>query len=413
MTFVDKYIKKIRSFFDNTYEKTIEKYNAIDEFLEIFIYTKTKFNYDRNNIFLFIAAGLKRNTSLRDLLDTLIEMYEDEENEKAENHNNFILKIKEKSSILHTVYCKITGYGSKNYKRSIPKSLELLRVLKMDHFEGITFDVSLRNNNWINEYEFNVLRFSKTEYDGLEYIIEQQKNINNIGYAIMMLFLPAMFVSTAYFIFQPDMAAFTNQLLEPINNLSKKPIEIPAYMKDRTMFGLIAFSIYATFFGIVYMLIRLKNENPKMYFKVFPLVEKEFILNTVTPLYNFLIKGISFGEAVPLIYSDKKGSMLTKRIYSDMDDMLKRGDKRVYKVFQKYGIDKRTVAFLKIGAENDALVSSLKNIIDYNQTSYDKTVKRLVFTLPLIGQIIMVFILLIPLIDIILLTTVGVMSFTI
>lgn len=328
---------------------------------------------DRKFIFIFLSKGLKNGTPIKILLKELV------------------------------VFTK----EDKQYQLS--KILE--KILNDIEEKGIDFSSSLRDNGIITSAEYDILRYSTEYYTGLEFLIESNTHGKNLKYAILLLFLPSIVVSTLYFVFQPQLLDFVYQLLIPVNSVSSTEIPIPAYLKDRKIFGIIMFLTYFFCGFVFYLQWILKRKNPKLFFNLFPLVEKEFIINTMTPLLNLINIGMSPGKAISTLMNNNDPLVL--RIYGEMNELMKLGNKEIHKIFRKYKMDKATTTYMKIGENTSSFPEALKSIIEYNKEQYNKTIKRLLFILPLSGELIMVGILLFPLINIIMLTTVGVMQFNI
>jgi len=162
----------------------------------------------------------------------------------------------------------------------------------------------------------------------------------------------------------------------------------------------------------MYSINMVKRFKPTKFFKFFRLAEKEFIVNTFSALINLRKSGKSYIQSYKIL-SETTKDILTRTFYLKIYEASKEGNNAsLYLIGKEYNMNKFNLSYLKIGTVNNDLDTTIETIYDYNLEIYQKQIKRLVKFLPLIGEIIMTIILLKPLIDIIMVTTVGAMDFT-
>jgi len=264
----------------------------------------------------------------------------------------------------------------------------------------------------LSENEYLIISNYNDLYIGLELVLKMNKQKNNFSWAITLFFFPSFIVLLGLLIFQPELKAFAYNALEPINSQSKTLIKIPAYLEDRTAYS-IGLTLFITFYVfIMYSINMVKRFKPTKFFKFFRLAEKEFIVNTFSALINLRKSGKSYIQSYKIL-SETTKDILTRTFYLKIYEASKEGNNAsLYLIGKEYNMNKFNLSYLKIGTVNNDLDTTIETIYDYNLEIYQKQIKRLVKFLPLIGEIIMTIILLKPLIDIIMVTTVGAMDFT-
>ena len=121
--------------------------------------------------------------------------------------------------------------------------------------------------------------------------------------------------------------------------------------------------------------------------------------------------GLSLIDAIHVINVNTK-DILTKRILSEVERSMEKGEDFSI-ALEKYVTDYATIAYVKSGEKTNQIENSLGMIIAHNEHLHEKSIARMVVWLPLVGEIIMTIVLLWPLIDILKVTTIGAMNFTI
>lgn len=359
-------------YYKNANKPGTKQYDEIYSFKKQ-IYMKTKFKKDRYHLFSYISHGLRNGATIVELLDSI-------EQDFRKNGQIILADLIEK-----TVY-RMEEYGEEDA-------------------------TAMFNVGMINEIELKSIQaISQAEpYRAMEFINSQKKNENNFKWALGMLFFPGLLVTFGYIIFQPELKELTHTLLEPINQLSKKEIEIPAYFESRWLFIKVFMGMIITMFSLFSIVEYLKVNNPKLLFKIFRIQEAEFVVNNFQILLSLLKAGHSKMRAVEIIA--ESGDIVTRKIFTEIKNEIKDGENNIYDIISKYGINSGTVSYMRSGERNNTLIESVESIVLYNTERYEKIVKFSTKVFPLVGEIIMTMILLKPIIDIITVTTVGTLSF--
>jgi len=338
----------------------------------------TKITIIRQNkqlILSYLANGLKRGNNLLTLINKYKETLNDNKEEKV---------IK---NILNKINDIIDSQGTNT--------------------PDILYKVGL-----LTEKEYIIVSNYNELHLGLEVVLKMNKQKNNFNMAILLFLFPPFLVTIGLFIFQPELKSFAYSVLQPINEQSTTMIRIPSYLETRTAFGLSILGFILFYSFIIYSIEFIKKYYPEKYFLFFKLSEKEFIVNTFSALLNLRKSGKSYTQSYKILKDTTKDTIV-KKYYSEVYELTKQGKiQAIYEISKKFNMSNFNLSYFKIGVLNNDLDNTIDTILEYNEEKYNKQVARLVKFLPLIGEIIMTLIIVKPLIDIIMVTTVGAMNFT-
>lgn len=351
----------------------IKKLLNINNSINMYLYKKLKLNKKRIFIFNYLEQGLKNGSSIKTLLDSI----------------------------------SISLYKSDKYMYDI-----ILDVLDSMEKNGYSDTESLYRAGLISHSELNAISgISESEpHKAYEFIINKNKNESNLKWGVGMLVAPVIIVLIGFIIFQPELKSLTEELLSPVNNISTKKIEIPAYFESRDVFVYALLGVLSLIGLFSFIINLLKKYKIKYLFKVLKIYEREFVINSISIFQSLIKSGHSPIKAINILSSDDNDTV-TKTIFKDIKFNQDHGLMNINEVLSKYNIDEATIAYIRSGEDNNDLEKSLSIVLDYNQLKYEALTKILVKVLPLIGEIIMTLVLLKPLIDIINVTTIGAMNF--
>ena len=338
-----------------------------------FFYKLFKYKHDKKHLLLYLSQGLNHGSSATQLLESMADEYD-------KLNLTVMLEMVEKSLF----YMEKEG-------------LELGDAFK----EVGLFDPS---------EALSYAAISKSSpAEALEHINKQNKSKNEFKYAILMLIFPVSIVLSGYLIFMPEVRDFALQMLEPINSVSSKKIPMPAYFEDRSIFAFGLLSILSLGVLANYLVHIGRHKYQRILFKSIKLIEREFILNNFTLLMQLMKSNMSLNRAVEVVLEDTKDP-LTKKIFSDTEAAFEAGDS-MSSVLEHYLSDYATISYLRSGEHSNQIESSLAMAISHNEILHKKLVAKLIIWMPLAGEMLMTLVLLLPLLDIIMLTTSGAMSF--
>lgn len=346
------------------------------EVLTIYWHKKTTVKNNKDLILSYLANGLKRGNNLLTLISKYKETLEPE--------------IKDEAVIISI----------------------LDEIIEIVETKGTNTTYILYQVGLLTEKEYLIISNYNDLHLGLELVLKMNKQQNNFNWAIALFFFPPFVVLIGLVIFQPEMKEFAYTAIEPINAHSKKMIKIPEYLEDRTFFLASTFLFTLFYILTMYTIEMVKKFKPHSYFRYFRLAEKEFIVNTFSSLLNLRKSGKSYVQSYKILSETSKDPFI-KNFFDEIHTETKQGNiKGIYSISKKYNMDKFNLSYFKTGTLNNDLDNTVETILEYNKEKYEKQIALLVKFLPLIGEIIMTIILLKPLIDIIMVTTVDVMNFT-
>lgn len=356
--------------------KTIKKQisNFLSSALDSF-YIFTQFKHDKKHLLLYLSQGLNHGSSSVQLLESIQDEY--------------------RKRNMHVI------------NKMINDSLDFMEVDGLELGESF-FKAGLFSSAEKTTYNA-VSKASPSE--ALEHINKQNKYKNEFKYAILMLIVPVLIVLLGYLVFMPEVKAFALEMLEPINSVSKDPIPMPSYFEDRTVFAVAFFSIVLLAFGANSLVGWGRRNNPHALFRSIKLIEREFVLNSFTLLEQLMKSGLSLSRAVDVIVNDTTDPLI-KRIFSEIHKRGEMGDSMT-SVLENYLTDYATISYLKSGEKSNQLEASISMALSHNEVLHEKLVSKLIVWMPLAGEMVMTIVLLLPLLDIIMLTTSGAMNFTI
>jgi len=283
-------------------------------------------------------------------------------------------------------------------------------LLKKVNDDGENITKSMYELNIINDYEFSILDSSPRMDDALEYILGSNSNNRQMNKIILSLFLPPLLGSLILIIGQPYLYELGHSIVDPINNLAKESnIQIPVYLNDKITFIKMFIIFLLTTIGFLSFMKIIKRYYIKQYFQLFPFTEKETTLEIMTNIYNLHKTGFSIGQSIDML-SKQNTKSFNNKIFSEMNDVLKTGNMNLHLILNKYGFDPFTVGLFKIAETTSDFKEMLEDIITYNNERYNIMLKRLKTFVPLIGQLLMTAVILKPILDLIMLSTVGIMN---
>lgn len=361
---VKKYIKELLEPVTTLLEPFLKK-----------IYLATRFKHDKKHLLLYMSQGLVHGSSNTKLLESMQMEYRKRD-----------MDVMDRMVTIAIDNMEVKGYelGEAFYSAGMFSSAE--------------------------KTTYNAVSKSSPS-EALEHINKQNKYKNEFKYAVLMLIFPLSVVLSGYLIFMPEVRAFALDMLEPINAVSKDPIPMPAYFEDRTIFAVGLISLLSLAFGAHWLVDWAKKNNPAGLFASIKLIEREFVLNSFILLSQLMKSGLSVSRSVEVILENTTDPVV-RRIFTEIKEHGELGGD-MSDVLDRYLTDYATVSYLKSGENSDQIEASINMALSHNEILHEKLVSKLIVWIPLAGEMMMTLVLLLPLLDIIILTTSGTMNFTI
>ena len=353
--------------------KTVKSVNKFSEKIDRFIYKHFFLRKKRAFVFNYVSQGLRNGSAFKELILSLTNQMNDK-----------------------FLYASLMKTLDEIEKNGLSEIEAMYKIGFIDESEKIAIE-----------------NISKDEpYKAYDFLLNKHANQDNLKWGIGMLFVPVMIVLIGYIIFQPELKALTEELLAPVNNLSTKAIEVPNYFNDRSVFTYYLLGVIGVVISLFAFIRYLKANNPKILFTIFRIYEREFVVNNFSIMLSLLKSGAAPIKAIEIL-ADNKNDVICKKIFNEILVHQKLGDKTIASVLSEYNMDIATLAYIRSGEDNNALVKLLETALSYNEMKYNKLTASLTKYLSLAGEIILAIAVLIPIIDIINVTTVGTLSFQI
>lgn len=349
----------------------ILKNNSLLQNLFSIIYILVQFKKDRNNFFLYMSIGLKGGTNISQLLETYI----------RENKNEDMYFVP--------------------YLEKMQKELKE---------EGSKFSEVLRDVGMIDGDEFILFENINSAHQVLDYLVEKRKDQDSIRYALGMFFVPTILATIGFLVFQPEVKAWVEEMLLPINQYSTKLIEVPPMFQDRSTFFLMFLASTGAMLGVIFGLKLLRDKNPRAYFNLFKLGQSEFLVNSLSTVIRLKDAGVTYGVAFRML-SENSVDKTQKMFFKTLNDNFEQGQVSVHQVLRAYGFSKDVISLIKIGELNSNLDATIELAYEHSKKNYEKKIKKMSMYMPLLGELFMTLTIIIPLIEIIAVTTIGTMGF--
>lgn len=271
---------------------------------------------------------------------------------------------------------------------------------------------ALKISGLINAGEYYILTNVKGGIgEGIDKIIENSvKSSKSIAGVLLALVPPAgiliLLLST-----HGTVADILNTMMDPISSAGATPPPLPEYLIDNTnyilgnvvFFGLLIFGF--AFFQYI------KKYHPTKYLSLFPIMEDEYVLDLLKS-----IKNVSHGGGLNISDTAKALSMgqnnsIKKLILDEIVVATENGKIQISKIFEKYSISYSVCSNIEIGEESGDINDGFKIAIAELEAEYERNIVIYLKTAMWVGQLLMIGIAMKPIVDIMLLVSVGPLNF--
>lgn len=305
---------------------------------------------------------------------------------------------------------KLEEYRRKQY---IPGILIMEKVLR-DMGKGKTLVDTLYKYGILTEREYHILKNSRDGLaNGIERILEAQKRNQKSKSAFLLMFAPPGLMLLTLYFSQPQVYAIIDKMLEPIRSAGATPPPIPAYMKDPTIYlmgNILYFGALAALFVIVFIV---KKYYPKKYLSMFPIVEEEYTYDIIRSLKTVMEGGgLNLTNAAKALSLGEKDN-IRKSLFNDIYESIMRGKVKMYEVLEEYSVNYNTVSAVRIGEEAKDLNLGLMIALEDIQKRYERDIAIFMKVAMWSGQLGMLGVAIKPMIDILLIMSVGQLNFKI
>jgi type II secretory pathway component PulF len=294
-----------------------------------------------------------------------------------------------------------------------------LKIRKLNNVKkaierGRPFSEALFNAGIITPREYHILKTTKGDNisSGIEKILETQTNSSKVVGGFVLMLAPPGVILVALLWTQPLVFQILNDMLSPIVSAGGTPPPIKPYLSDRTYYIFLNF-IYFLIIGVAMSAYILgKKIFPKKFFKYAPpIIQQELVLNILKS-----IKTVSEGGGINLSNTAKalvngEEDNIKKQIFQKIVERTSRGKQHLSDVLEEFNVDYDVIGNIKVGEESNDLGEGLDIAIDDLETKYNRNISLFLKTSMWIGQLSMIFIAMKPMIDIMLLMSIGQLDF--
>jgi hypothetical protein len=264
--------------------------------------------------------------------------------------------------------------------------------------------------NLINSRERQVFEKSRTFSEATEQILDLQSKKSKSIMGFMLLLIPIGAILVLLLTTREMVNKVLTDMMKPIVAAGATPPPLPVYMESPLMYGLGNIA----FFGgllVVFLFMRYnKKHSPKVYFKTIPIFEEEYSFNIIHSLKSMLKSGTSLSDSAKILL-DGEDDNIKKKIYGEIVESTKKGVVSLADIFENNGINYSTVSLIKMGEDSGRMEEALNSAYNEIETRYNRDIKIFNTACMWGGQLGMIFISMKPMIDIMLLTSVGQLNF--
>ncbi len=310
----------------------------------------------------------------------------------------------EKKAIIN----KITEFE----KRKKYNLVYILNKVKNEIDNGKKIVDALYECKIINAGEYYILKNTKGSIAiGIDKIIEIHSKSSKSLMAFILMLLPPAIMLVALLASHGEVKEVLDNMMKPIISAGATPPEMPHYLVDNTNY--IIFNV--AFFGFLILsaisLYVIKNYFPKKYLTIFPIIQQEYMLDLLKAIQN-----VSKGGGMNISNTAKALAMgqsnnVKKLILEEIVDETQNGRIYISHILDAYGVNYSVCSNISIGEDAGNINNGLLIAISELESEYNRNIKLFLKSGMWIGQISMILIAMKPMIDIMILVSVGPLNF--
>lgn len=338
-------------------------------------------------------------------------------------HNLLRFSKKEKFNLLNTIKAisdsgqdekkaisnKIAGYRKKTGKSHLAF---LLSFTQREIEKGIPLVEALKRTGIINNREYHILKNTKGSIStGINKIIETgEKSSKSMAAFMLMLIPPSIMLLTL--VFTHDLVKqILMDMLSPIRSAGGTPPEIKPYLLEPNIYYMWSGIFFGVIFSVIIGLLIVKKYYPKKYLSLFPIIEEEYVLDILKS-----IRTVSSGGGINMANTakalqDGEPNNVKNLIFSEIVKRTSSGREKISEVFEDFGINFDTISSIKIGEDANSINLGLDIATTELEKKYERDINFFLKSSMWIGQFSMIGIAGKPMIDIMLLMSVGQLDF--
>jgi len=279
---------------------------------------------------------------------------------------------------------------------------------------GKRFAQALKAANLINDKEYHILITAKGGLaQGIEKIIETSSKSHKSKAALMLLFVPPSIILVALLATHDMVKGVLENMLQPIKSAGGTPPPIKDYLLDPTMYIYVNAGYFSIIILIILIYILVKKYSPKNFMKILPIIEEEYTLDILKSLKTVTAGGgINISNAAKALANGEPDN-IKKQIFQLIVERTSKGKKELSSVLEEFNVNYNTISAIKIGEDSNDINVGLDIALEELEKRYEKDISLFLKIGLWGGQISMIGIAMKPMIDIMLLMSVGQLNFQI
>lgn len=275
--------------------------------------------------------------------------------------------------------------------------------------KGLKIDLSLFKAGILTQKEYQTLSKARSLKDGINQIIDNKNKASKSMVGFLLLFAPPYIMITVLYFTHGLVKGVVDNMLAPIVQAGGTPPPLPNYLIDDSTYLFFMLLLYGGGAVVMGILFFLKHKNPKTYLKILPIIENEYTENILRDIQSLQDAGISLAESVEILLIGEK-NIIKKNMYKELANNLKHGKINFTSVLRKYGVNYNTIALISMG-ENNRFKEVMKSALNNIEERYKRNINVFLKSAFWIGQIAMMGIAMKPMVDLLLLMSIGQMNF--
>jgi len=325
---------------------------------------------------------------------------------------NFLLFVKAIDKYGKDPSVAVSSKMEEYQERKKKKFLKTMENIQLSLSGGTRFVEALYENGIVSLQEYYILINSKDGLaTGIDKIIVAGKKTGKIQLGLILLITPIVVLATALLVFHGAVKDIVVGVTAPIVEAGATPPPIPEYLINPKMYILLNITMWIVIIGSFIFFKLLKKSRPDLYLTTLPIVEEEFSIDILSSLKTLMSGGgMNLSLAAQALYYGSTDS-IKKQLYKDIVDKTKDGSTELSKVMAKYGIRYSTLASLRLGEKSNDIVEGIDMAVEYLEEKYNRDIAMFLKIAFWGGQFGMMGIAMKPMVDILMLMSVGQMNF--
>ena len=264
----------------------------------------------------------------------------------------------------------------------------------------------------INQKEYYILLNSKDGLAaGIEKVINQSKNTGKLMFGVLMFLGPIVAIAAALLIFHGPVKDIVEGVTAPMREAGATPPPIPNYLVDPHMYILLNIGIWILIISTVLFMKFLKETRPKEYIKSIPIMEQEYSIDILESLKTLISSGGMNLSDAAVALSKGASDSIKKKIYEKIIERTRSGKISLSETLEEFGFSYNTISALKIGEDGGDINAGIEIALEDLKERYKRNISLYLKASFWGGQFGMMMVAMKPMVDILMLMSVGQMNF--